>query len=100
MKVIDCEFHYFLPELMEYLSKRDNAMRYYPKSKILEVRDKVFAHLDGVTNTYPVIDELMNFGAERVAEMDKNGIEIGVMASSAYIACTWGIDCCCISNCD
>ena len=33
MKIIDCEFHYYLPELMEYLSTRDNAMRYYPKTK-------------------------------------------------------------------
>ena len=41
-------------------------MRYYPETKILEVRDKVFAHFDGVTNEHPVIDELMNFGAERV----------------------------------
>ena len=24
MKIIDCEFHYFLPELMEYLSTRNN----------------------------------------------------------------------------
>ena len=46
MKIIDCEFHYYLPELMEYLSTRDNAMRYYPETKILEVRDKVFAHFD------------------------------------------------------
>jgi hypothetical protein len=45
MKIIDCEFHYYLPELMEYLSKRDNAMRYYPESKILEVRDKVLAYM-------------------------------------------------------
>ena len=67
MKIIDCEFHYYLPELMEYLSTRNNAPRYYP---------------DGVTNTYPIIDELMNFGAERVAEMDRNGIDVGVMASS------------------
>ncbi len=65
MKIIDCEFHYFLPELMEYLSTRNNAPRYYPETKVLEVRDKIYAHLDGVTNTYPIIDELMNFGAER-----------------------------------
>ena len=82
MKIIDCEFHYYLPELMEYLSTRDNAMRYYPESKIFEVRDKVFAHFDGVTNEYPVIDELMNFGAERVAVMDKNGIDVAVMSTS------------------
>ena len=82
MKIIDCEFHYYLPELMEYLSTRDNAMRYYPETKILEVRDKVFAHFDGVTNEYPVIDELMNFGAERVAVMDKNGIDVAVMSTS------------------
>ena len=82
MKIIDCEFHYYLPELMEYLSKRDNAMRYYPESKILEVRDKVFAHFDGITNEYPVIDELMNFGAERIAVMDKNGIDVAVMSTS------------------
>ena len=82
MKIIDCEFHYYLPELMEYLSTRDNAMRYYPESKIFEVRDNVFAHFDGVTNEYPVIDELMNFGAERVAVMDKNGIDVAVMSTS------------------
>ena len=34
MKIIDCEFHYYLPELMEYLSTRDNAMKYYPETKI------------------------------------------------------------------
>ncbi|MBO6210199.1 MAG: hypothetical protein J6N99_05870, partial [Schwartzia sp.] len=61
MKIIDCEFHYFLHELMEYLSTRNNSMRYYPETKTLEVRDKLFAHLGGVTNEYPVIDELMNF---------------------------------------
>ena len=85
MKIIDCEFHYFLPELMEYLSTRNNSMRYYPETKTLEVRDKLFAHLGGVTNEYPVIDELMNFGAERIAVMDKNGIDVGVMASSAAL---------------
>ena len=82
MKIIDCEFHYYLPELMEYLSTRDNAMRYYPETKILEVRDNVFAHFDAITNEYPVIDELMNFDTERIAVMDKNGIDTGVMASS------------------
>ena len=40
MKIIDCEFHYYLPELMDYLSTRDKAMRYYPETKVLEVRDK------------------------------------------------------------
>ena len=82
MKIIDCEFHYYLPELMDYLATRDQAMKYYPETKILEVRDKIYAHFDGVTNTYPVIDELMNFGAERVAEMDRNGIDVAVMSSS------------------
>ena len=82
MKIIDCEFHYYLPELMDYLATRDKAMRYYPDTKVLEVRDKIYAHFDGVTNTYPVIDELMNFGAERVAEMDRNGIDVAVMSSS------------------
>ena len=61
MKIIDCEFHYYLPELMDYLATRDKAMRYYPETKVLEVRDKIYAHFDGVTNTYPVIDELMKF---------------------------------------
>ena len=73
MKIIDCEFHYYLPELMDYLATRDQAMRYYPETKVLEVRDKIYAHFSGVTNSYPVIDELMNFGAERVAEMDRCG---------------------------
>ena len=82
MKIIDCEFHYCLPEMMGYLSTRDAAMRYYPETKILEARDKVFARCDGVTNEYPVIDELMNFGAERVAVMDKNGIDASVLSSS------------------
>ena len=82
MKIIDCEFHYYLPELMDYLATRDKAMRYYPETKVLEVRDKIYAHFDGVTNTYPVIDELMNFGAERVAEMDRNGVDAAVMSSS------------------
>ena len=85
MKIIDCEFHYFLPELMEYLSTRNNSVRYYPETKTLEVRDKLFANLGGVTNESPVIDELMNFGAERIAVMDKNGIDVGVMASSAAL---------------
>ncbi|MBO5586153.1 MAG: amidohydrolase family protein, partial [Prevotella sp.] len=82
MKIIDCEFHYYLPELMDYLATRDKAPRYYPETKVLEVRDKVYGHLSGVTNTYPVIDELMNFGAERVAEMDRNGIDVAVMSTS------------------
>ena len=60
MKIIDCEFHYYLPELMDYLATRDQAMRYYPETKVLEVRDKIYAHFSGVTNSYPVIDELMN----------------------------------------
>ena len=82
MKIIDCEFHYYLPELMDYLATRDKAMRYYPETKVLEVRDKIYAHFDAVTNSYPVIDELMNFGAERVAEMDRNGVDVAVMSSS------------------
>ena len=82
MKIIDCEFHYYLPELMDYLATRDEAMRYYPEKKVLEVRDKIYAQFSAVTNTYPVIDELMNFGAERVAEMDRNGIDIAVLSSS------------------
>ena len=81
MKIIDCEFHYYLPELMDYLATRDEAMRYYPETKVLEVRDHVYAHFGGVTNTYPFIDEMMNFGEERVAEMDRNGIDVGVMSS-------------------
>ena len=32
MKIIDCEFHYYLPELMDYLATRDQAMRYYPET--------------------------------------------------------------------
>ena len=44
MKIIDCEFHYYLPELMDYLATRDEAMRYYPETKVLEVRDHVYAH--------------------------------------------------------
>ena len=82
MKIIDCEFHYYLPELMDYLATRDKAMRYYPETKVLEVRDQIYAHFSGVTNTYPVIDELMNFGAERVAEMDRCGVDAAVMSSS------------------
>ena len=82
MKIIDCEFHYYLPELMDYLATRDKAMRYYPETKVLEVRDKIYAHFSGVTNSYPVIDELMNFGAERVAEMDRCGVDAAVMSSS------------------
>ena len=85
MKIIDCEFHYYLPELMDYLSTRDKAMRYYPETKVLEVREQVYAHFGGVTNTYPFIDEMMNFGAERVAEMDRNGIDVGVMSSSPAV---------------
>ena len=85
MKIIDCEFHYYLPELMDYLATRDQAMRYYPETKVLEVRDHVYAHFGGVTNTYPFIDEMMNFGAERVAEMDRNGIDVGVMSSSPAV---------------
>ena len=50
MKIIDCEFHYYLPELMDYLATRDEAMRYYPETKVLEVRDHVYAHFGGVTN--------------------------------------------------
>ena len=85
MKIIDCEFHYYLPELMDYLTTRDEAMRYYPETKVLEVRDHVYAHFGGVTNTYPFIDEMMNFGEERVAEMDRNGIDVGVMSSSPAV---------------
>ena len=85
MKIIGCEFHYYLPELMDYLATRDEAMRYYPETKVLEVRDHVYAHFGGVTNTYPFIDEMMNFGEERVAEMDRNGIDVGVMSSSPAV---------------
>ena len=85
MKIIDCEFHYCLPEMMGYLSTWDEAMRYYPETKILEARDKVFARCDGVTNEYPVVDELMDFGAERVAVMDKNGIDASVLSSSTAL---------------
>ena len=44
MKVIDCEFHYYLPELMDYLATRDKAMRYYP-DMTEEEKEKVF-HLN------------------------------------------------------
>ena len=70
---------------MDYLATRDEAMRYYPETKVLEVREHVYAHFGGVTNTYPFIDEMMNFGAERVAEMDRNGIDVGVMSSSPAV---------------
>jgi len=82
MKIIDCEFHYYLPELMEYLTTRKEAPTYNKEEKIFNPRENVYAHFAGVTNTYSIIDELMNFGAERVAEMDKCGIDVGVMASS------------------
>ena len=48
MKIIDCEFHYYLPELMEYLSTRNNAPRYYPETKVLEVRGRVHKRLSKV----------------------------------------------------
>ncbi|MCQ2303880.1 MAG: amidohydrolase family protein [Bacteroidales bacterium] len=85
MKIIDCEFHYYLPELMEYLSTREETPRYIPEEKVFVPRDNVYANFAGVTNTYSIIDELMNFGDERVAEMDRNGVSIGVMASSAAL---------------
>ena len=67
MKIIDCEFHYYLPELMEYLSTREETPRYIPEEKVFVPRDNVYANFAGVTNTYSIIDELMNFGDERVA---------------------------------
>ena len=45
MKIIDCEFHYYLPELMDYLATRDEAMRYYPETKVLEVVGNGVLHL-------------------------------------------------------
>lgn len=85
MKKIDCEFHYYLPELIDYLATRKTAPIYHPKEKILELRDGVMARFAGCTNTHSIIDELMNFGDERVAELDCAGIDTGMMAASAAI---------------
>ena len=40
---------------MDYLATRDEAMRYYPEKKVLEVRDKIYAQFSAVTNTYPLL---------------------------------------------
>ena len=80
MKKIDCEFHYYLPELMELLAKQITVPKYDPASKILEMRQNVRADFSGITNTYPIIDELMDFGERRVAMLDRNGIDTAGIA--------------------
>ena len=82
MKKIDCEFHYYLPELMELLAKQITVPKYDPAAKILEMRRNVRANFSGVTNADPIIDELTDFGERRVAMLDRNGIDTAVMAAS------------------
>ena len=82
MKKIDCEFHYYLPEMMDLLAKQISVPRYDPATKILEMRQNVLANFSGVTNAYPIIDELTDFGERRVALLDRHGIDTAVMAAS------------------
>ena len=82
MKKIDCEFHYYLPEMMELLSKQITVPKYDPATKIMEMRQNVRANFSGITNAYPIIDELTDFGERRVAMLDRNGIDTAVMAAS------------------
>jgi len=82
MKKIDCEFHYYHPELIKCLANRDEVPRYFPDRKVLELREGAGSKFGTVTNSYPLIDELTDFGERRVAEMDRNGIDVGVMGVS------------------
>ena len=82
MKKIDCEFHYYLPEMMELLAKQITVPKYDPATKIMEMRRNVRANFSGITNAYPIIDELTDFGEKRVAILDRNGIDTAVMAAS------------------
>ncbi len=41
MKKIDCEFHYYLPEMMELLAQQITVPKYDPAAKILEMRRNV-----------------------------------------------------------
>lgn len=85
MKKIDCEFHYYLPEMIEYFKTRESAPIYHPENEVLELRDGVMAGLSVHTNKDSVMQELMNFGAERVAELDRQGVDTAVMAVSAAV---------------
>ena len=82
MKKIDCEFHYYLPEMMDLLAKQITVPKYDPATKIMEMRRNVPANFSVITNAYPVIDELTDFGERRVAMLDRNGIDTAVMAAS------------------
>ncbi len=82
MKKIDCEFHYYLPEMMDLLAKQITVPKYDPATKIMEMRQNVPANFSGITNAYPIIDELTDFGERRVAMLDRNGIDTAVMAAS------------------
>jgi len=82
MKKVDCEFHYYHPELIRYLTGQHTAPRYYPETKVLELREGAASKFSTITNTYPLIDELMDFGERRVAEMDKCGVDVAVMGVS------------------
>jgi len=75
MKKIDFEFHYCRPELFKYMASRS-------KTGVFEVRKGVTGNLGIVTNTYPIVDELFEIGERRIADMDRCGIDVGVLSSS------------------
>ena len=82
MKKIGCEFHCYLPEMMELPAKQITVPKYDPAAKILEMRRNARANFSGITNVYPIIDEPTDFGERRVAMLDRNGIDTAVMAAS------------------
>ena len=50
MKKIDCEFHYYLPEMMDLLAKQITVPKYDPATKIMEMRRNVPANFSVITN--------------------------------------------------
>lgn len=85
MKKIDCEFHYYHPELMEYLATRSQAPKYYPETQFLELRKNVKADFKTVTNKYSIMTELMDIGNIRAEALEKNGVDTAVISSSAAL---------------
>lgn len=88
VKVIDMESHYYLPELLEYLSTRTDVPRYDNETKFLQFREGAA----GMSFSIPSLngdkcfyDDITDFGENRLAIMDKTGIDVAALSSAPLI---------------
>lgn len=86
MKVIDCEHHYYHPELIGYLSSRDTPPMY--RDNILTYHQGAFIPI-GISRPYrsdvTLLEQITDLGEMRLESLDDAGITTAVLSSAPGI---------------